>query len=368
MTRFKNTPQLIAVMMTTILLLSILQSPVSAQTDTLDPIVVLYDASHTPQFAADDADIGFKLMLDMVNSSTKYIVRVNEDPINKTILSDVDILIMAEPDRSAEFEPEEIDAIAEMLANGSSLLAMGDPTIAPNSTYWGDQVFQDIGDNIALNRMFDALNMTGVRFSINSTDEDRFWGDTLFDYEKSINTTIPWVIQLDATTWDATHPIFKDINTLLTMTATLKPIDLPSAVGRSYDSSFAQWRRGPNSWANTHVPNITLEEYAENPLLYSAINTSRPAWLSAFDYNGSRVIVMGSAIMFTGRSIDLPASDTRSELQWFYQADNSRLFMNMLDWLSDRFVTAPDAILPVLIISTGFLALGVVFYIFKKLR
>ena len=368
MSHLESSPKLLAVVLATIILLSAIPGPTTAQTDTLDSVVVLYDASHNPQFAADDPEDGLKLMLDMVNGSTKYIVRVNEDPINKTILNDVDILIMAEPDRSAEFDPEEIEAIVEMMANGSSLLAMGDPTIAPNSTYWADQTFQDLGDNIALNRLFDALNMTGVRFSINQTDEDRYWSDTLFDYEHSLNETIPWVIQFDASTWDTTHPIFKDINTLLTMTSTLKPIDLPSAVGRSYDSSFAQYRRGPNSWASIEVPNITLAEYEENPLVYSAINTTRPAWLSAFDYNGSRVIVMGSAIMFTGRHIDLPDSDTRSELQWFYQADNSRLFMNMLDWLSDEFVTAPDAITPVLIISTGFLALGVVFYVFKKLR
>jgi hypothetical protein len=89
-----------------------------------------------------------------------------------------------------------------------------------------------------------------------------------------------------------------------------------------------------------------------------------PSWLSAFEYGLSRVAIVGSTIMFTGRNLDLP----ESELQWFYVADNARLFMNILDWLSADFVTAPSAIGSMLIISTVVLVFGVAFYLLKKLR
>ncbi len=91
----KGLTKLIVITMAFLIVFSSVQTPVSAQVGELDPVVVMYEASHSPQFAADDADDGFKLMLDMVNASTRYIVRVNEEPLNETIMNDVDILIIA---------------------------------------------------------------------------------------------------------------------------------------------------------------------------------------------------------------------------------------------------------------------------------
>lgn len=351
------------------LVLSSIPIGASAQTDDLDTVVVLYDASHQQQFAEDNEEQGLKLMFDMVNASTRYIVKVNtENSLNDTILSDVDILIIADPDTSSEFEQDEIDGVAEFLANGSSLLILGDPTISQNSTYWNEPPFQDIGDNVGINTFLDNLNITGIRFSTNVTEDETIRCDTMFDWDHAINDTIPWVIELDTTTWDSTHPIFKDINSLLTMTGTLKPLDAPSVVATSYESSFAQYRRGPNTWGNISYPNMTLANFNLAPFSYSAINGTFPSWLAAFEFNEARVIVAGSTIMFTGRSIDLPDSDSRYEAQWFYQADNSKLFMNMLNWLSEGFAEPPSAILPITILSSVFLVVGVVFYIFKKIR
>ena len=146
------------------------------------------------------------------------------------------------------------------------------------------------------------------------------------------------------------------------MTSTLKPVSLSSGIGKSYENSFAQYKRDANSWGNYSMPNMTL--FSENPLAYSAMNTTMPSWLSAFEYGLSRVTIVGSTIMFTGRPIDLVDTD----LQWFYQADNSKLFMNILDWLSADFVTAPSAIGSMLIISGVILIIGVAFYLLKKLR
>jgi hypothetical protein len=68
--------------------------------------------------------------------------------------------------------------------------------------------------------------------------------------------------------------------------------------------------------------------------------------------------------MFSGRTLDMPNSDD----QWFYQADNSRFFMNMLSWLSNEFDEPPSAIVPMLILSSAILALGIALYILKKFR
>ncbi len=349
------------------LILTTIPPSVTAQTDDLDTVVVLYDQSHQQQFDAFD-ERGFKLMLDKVNASTRYIVRVNEDePLNDTILKDVDILIIADPDKAAEFESEEIEGISEFLTNGSSLMLLGDPTISQNSTYWAEQPFQDLGENIAINKLLDSLNITGVRFSLNET-HDRIWADTMFDYDHAFNETVPWLIEFDSTTWVSTHPIFKDINTLLSMTATLKPLDDPTVIARGYDTSFAQFRRGPYTWGNISYPNMTLDDFQEMPYSYSAINGTLPPWMSAFEYENARIIISGSAIMFTGRELDLPETDSRYESQWFYMADNSRLFMNMLDWLSEGFTDPPSAIVPMTLLSTTILVVGVVYYIFKKLR
>jgi hypothetical protein len=361
------------ILIVTMLLFSSFQYEVAAQGEELDTVVVLYDLTHRQQFEANDPDFDLKLMLDMVNESTKYIVKLNtDDPLNDTILSDVDILIIADPDNSSEFEQEELEGITEFLANGSSLLALGDPTISQNSTYWtADQQFQDLGENYALNNFFDAINMTGVRFSVNETTaagQPTQRADTMFDYENALNETAPWVIELDSSTWDTNHPIFKDINSLLTMTATLKPIDDASIVGRSHETTFAQYRRGPNTWANLSYPNMSLDAFSDVPLSYSAINGTFPPWLAAFQYDTSRVIVAGSTLMFTGRTLDLPLDDGRTSLQWFYQADNSRLFMNMLNWLSEDATQPPGAIVPMAIISSTILVVGVAIYIFKKIK
>ena len=370
MNQFKNIPRVLATVIALMLLLSSFQATVPAQAD-LDPVVVLYDASHSPQFAAADEELGLKLMLDMVNSSTRYIVHVNEDSeLDENTLNGVDILIIAGSDNSNSYSAAEYAGIAEMLANGSSLFLLGDSVIAQESTYWFEGPMQDMGDNFAMNTILDGLNMTGPRFSINETETDinetetDTWSDTLFDYDHALNESIPWVIQLDSTTWDSTHPIFRNINELVTMTSTLKPIGLASGIGNSYETSFAQYKRDSNSWANFSMPNITLDEFALNPWSYSAMNTTLPSWLSAFEYGASRVTIVGSTIMFTGRPIDI----VDTELEWFYMADNSRLFMNILDWLSEDFVTAPSAIGSMLLISTVILVIGAAFYLLKKLR
>lgn len=344
------------------ILLSCFQVTVKAQAD-LDPIVVLYDAEHSPQFSATDEDEGLKLILDMVNASTRYLVKINEDPIRNNTLSDVDVLIIASPDQSNAFTASEVAAIDEMMNNGSSLLLLGDPSIGQNSTYWANSQLQDLGETIAINRLLDSLNITGPRFSVlYDEDDDRYRGDAMFDLNQTLNETAPWVIGMDSSTWDSTHPIFKNINEVVLMTATLKPLSLVSSIAKSYETSFAQYKINDLNMGNYTYLNQTL--YAENPLSYSAINGSFPSWLSAFEYNKTRIVMSGSTIMFSGRTLDIEGSDS----QWFYTADNSRLFMNMLDWLSEEFVEAPSAITPMLIISSVILVVGVAFYILKKTR
>jgi len=357
--------RVLAMVLTVMVLLSGVQATVQAQAG-LDPIVVMFDAAHSPQFAADNADLGLKLILDLVNDTTRYIVRVNSAPLTDKVLKDVDVLIVAGPDQSSAFSAAEFNGISEMLANGSSLFLLGNPALGQQSTYWTEALIQDIGENIALNRLLNGINMTGVRFSNNhtATPVSRDWSDTMFDYDHALNESTPWLIRMDSTTWDSTHPIFRNINELYTITATLKPITLASGIGHGYESSFAQYQVSVNGWANYSHPNMTLDEYELRPLSYSAINGSFPAWLSAFEFGSSRVVICGSTIMFTGRPIDL--EDT--ELDWFYIGDNARLFMNIMGWLSKDFVETPSAIVPMLIISSAVMIVGVAFYLLKKLR
>jgi hypothetical protein len=364
MNQLRKAPRVLAIIVTMMVLLSSLQTGVRAQAN-LDPIVVLYDASHNQQFDASDSESGLKLMLDTVNTSTRYIVRINTENLNDTILNDVDILIIASPDANSPFSNEEVDGIAEMLTNGSSLFLSGDPTIDQTTEYWSNSIMQDLGENYALNDLLDSINVTGVRFSVNHTEAGSLYGDTMFDYDHSVfNGSYPFVQKLDTTTWETSHPIFRNINELYTMTATLKPIELSSGLAHGYETSFAQFRRGPNSWANYSFPNMTLSDFEQDPLSYSAINGTFPSWMSAFEYDESRIVVLGSTLMFTGRKLPHPTSD----LRWFYSADNARLFMNIMNWLSQDFVEPPSAIIPMLIISSAVMVVGVAFYIFKKAR
>jgi hypothetical protein len=86
--------------------------------------------------------------------------------------------------------------------------------------------------------------------------------------------------------------------------------------------------------------------------------------MSALEYDESRMDMIGSTLMFTGRDLDYPNTD----LRWFYMSDNARLFMNILNWLSLDFVEAPSAIVPMLIISSVIMVVGVAFYLLKKIR
>jgi len=366
MKHLRNTTRTLATIVTALILLSSLQGIVSAQSD-LDPVVVLYDESHGQLFAHDDENIGLKLMLDMINASTKYELRINEDDeITESLLNDVDVLIIAAPNDINPFSESETSSVSEMLNNGSSLFVLGNPTIDDNSNYWSEVLMQDMGDNQAINAFLDAINVTGVRFSLNITESEDVFGDTMFDEENTVfsNASYSWMIHLDPTTWDTSHPIFRNINDIYTMTSTLKPLELASSIAQGYESSFAQYKMEYNRWANYSHPNMTLDDFEQDPLSYSAVNGSLPSWLSAFEYGKSRIVIGGSALMFTGRNLDYPETD----LKWFYMGDNSRLFMNIMDWLSDNFIIAPSAIIPLAILSTTILGVGVVFYLFKKLR
>lgn len=363
MNRCREVSKITALMLTALIIMSCLQSTVRAQAD-LDPVVILVDASHKPQLSPTDVDRGFRLVLDTANASTRFVVRVaDEGPLDDEMLSDVDILLIAGPDETSPYTADELNGISEMLTNGSSLFILGDPTIDQSTEYWNEALLQNLGENYAINDLLDGINMTGVRFSVNQTTFNPQC-DTLFDYEHSLDESYPYVIKLDSTTWDPAHPIFRNINTLYTMTATLKPIDHSGNIGKSYDTSFAQYKRTSLSWANYSFPNMTLADFEQDPLAYSAINGTYPSWLSAFEYGNGRVVVAGSTIMFTGRKIPLPDAD----LVWFYAGDNSRLFMNILNWLSEGFAQVPSAIEPALILSSVIFAVGLAYYLLKKLR
>jgi hypothetical protein len=363
MNQLRNAPRVLATVVAVMVLLSSLQTGVMAQAD-LNPIVVLYDAGHDQQHDVLDAENGLKLMMDMVNASTRYEVRIHDGSLTQSELNDVDILIISAPDDDTPYSNTEADAISEMLANGSSLFLLGDPTIDSNSQYWADGPMQDMGENEVLNDLLDSINVTGVRFSINETETD-LYADTMFDFDNVVfNTTYPYMIELDATTWQSNHPIFRNINQLFTMTSTLKPVELASGIASGYETTFAQYKDSATTWANYSYPNITLDDFALAPLNYSAINGTFPSWMSAFEYDDSRIVVTGSSIMFTGRNLDFPETD----LRWFYMGDNARLFMNIVNWLSYDFVQAPSAIFPMLVISTVVMVIGLVFYIFKKIR
>ncbi len=372
MMRLRSLTKYYIAIIAVMLVLSSVQIPTAAQIE-LDAVVVLVDNTHGEHFDPYDADTGLKLMLDMVNASTRYLVKIHEGaPLNDTYLQDVDILIIPAPDEGNPFQQSEIGAISRMLNNGSSLLIAGNPNIDQEiEEYWADTTFRDIGENIAINTLLDALNMTGVRFSNNvteSTTSVENYGDTMFDYANSLNSTSPYIIQMDSSTWKATHPIFKNINNLVVMTATLKPNDADSNIAQSYDESFAQYRKGPNTFANTSFPNISISEFEQFPLSYSAINGTFPSWLSAFEYNNSRVVICGSTIMFSGMSLALPESDNRNSEDWFYQGDNRFLFMNILHWLSEDAIEPPSAIIPMLMLSSVFIVIGVAYYIIQKRR
>jgi hypothetical protein len=364
MSQLGNASRVLTVLVVVMILLSSFQTGVKAQTD-LDPILVLYDANHNPQHDALSEDTGLKLMIDMINASTRYIVRINTVEITETVLNDVDILIIASPDESSPFSSSETDAIAEMLANGSSLFLLGDPTIQQSSRYWATAALQDMGENYAINDLLDSINVTGVRFSVNETTMNNRYSDTMFDYDNSaFNSSYPYIIKLDSTTWEADHPIFRNINELFTMTATLKPIELTSGIASGYDTTFAQFQDGPNAWANYSYPNMTLSDFEQDPLSYSAINGTFPSWMSAFEYDESRIVMIGSTLMFTGLGLDHPDTD----LRWFYMGDNARFFMNIMNWLSQEFIEAPSALVPMLIISSVVMVVGVAFYLLKKIK
>ena len=108
MNQLRNAPRVIAIIVAMMVLFSSLQTGVRAQAP-LDPIVVLYDAGHRQQYDAFDLEEGLNLMLDAVNASTKYIVRVSTEDLTDEVLNDVDILIIAAPDPSYPFSSEETD-------------------------------------------------------------------------------------------------------------------------------------------------------------------------------------------------------------------------------------------------------------------
>lgn len=335
---------------------SIYTIPSSAQ--TIDQVTVLIDETHLERYSFDS---NFTKAINALNLSTHFLVKIMDDgEINNDTLNNVDILMMTSPQEA--LSSNESYAIQQFLSKGGRLFLSTDPQIGQNTTYE-----HTLGNPEVFQQILDALNITQIKISMdikkdNVTNEiTNIYGDSMLDIDHAVDENHTYLIRLDASTFIPDHTITQGISEVYTITATFKPTNTSFAIGRGYNSSFAQYVEDGN-YRNATYPNMSFQKYYE--LLnetgfppYSAINGTRPPWLIGLQMNQSKIAIVGSTIMFSDMMCEI------LNTTWFDTANNAQLFMNIMEWLGGDLIEVPTIIPYVTGFSLITLVIGLVVYL-----
>ncbi len=347
------------ILMIIVLSASIYTIPSSAQ--TIDQVTVLIDKTHLEKYSYDT---NLTKAINALNLSTHFLVKVLDDgEIDNNTLNNVDILMITSPQQT--LSDNESLAIQEFLSKGGRLFLSTDPQIGENTTYE-----HKLGNPEVFQKILDSLNITQIKISMdvkrnNETNEiTDIYGDSLLDIEHSVDENHTYLVRLDASTFTVGHTISQGISEVYTITATFKPTNTSFAIGRGYNTSFAQYVVD-NKYRNASFPAMNFQTYYDimnetGVPPFSAINGTRPPWLIGIQMNQSKIAIVGSTIMF---------SDVECEIlntTWFDTANNAQLFMNIMEWLGEDLIQTPTVIPYIAGFSLVMMVIGLLVYLRGK--
>ena len=282
-------------------------------------ITIVLDFSHDQLFSPQNRN--FTQAIDFLISQPEYFVRILEEgKLTEENLTHSHILVVSNPGKN--YSSLELEVISNYLAQGGSLFLLGDYQV----------VERPIGNPVALNRILQALEISGVRFTtFNEGNETQ--GDAIVDSVTA--QVLSYNIEVDGTylSTDLTRGIISSgIETLL-------------VAGGSLTTS------------NPNLIMSTGSDTSEAVSLSGQTISSQPAWLAAFSKENSRIVLCTSTTMFS----DTLCATTNSS--WFESSDNAILWSNIIRWMAVPRVHDPTPIM-VFFVGCVFLA-GIILFVYS---
>ena len=302
-----------------ILLFSVLPRPsVLAQQDE-GQITIVFDFSHDQLFSPQKRN--FTQALDFLNSQPEYFIRILEEgELTAENLTRSHILVISNP--GMNYSNSELEVISNYIIQGGSLFLLGDFQV-------GDR---PIGNPLALNGILHALEVSGIQFTTHMEDNET-QGDAIVDPANS--QVLSYNVEVDGTYFST---------------------DLPRAIIRSGIASLLV----AGGSLTTSSPNYVMATGADTSEAVSISGQtiqSQPAWLAAFLYENSHIVLCTSTTMFT----DTLCAATNTS--WFDSADNAQLWSNIVRWMAIPLIQDPT---PVMIFFVGIVLLvGIVLFVYS---
>ena len=257
-------------------------------------IKVLWDGYHDQYYNIEQ----YKVLVDHL-SSVNVIVDGNDEPLTLDVLSEYDVLVIANP--NAPLSEDELQAVKDFVVGGGGLILMGDVQYTSSA---GPRKY---GKPDNLNAVLEALGVV---------DRVSYWGTNDCGDEikhDSVNVKYPWQVVVKKEYFKA-HLISVGIEEVAINSALLSVTDPDVVIAVTDPGAYAEDVNG-NVHAGGSLP-----------------------WLAALEVGQGKVVVCGSSKMFSDREI------YGTGMSYISYADNEKLFYNFLWWITGVYIAPPAKI------------------------
>lgn len=283
-----------------LLTLQILLIPTASIAEVQEPILILFDNNHSQYFNSTYFQLAFE---SIENLNDRYQIVINTGELNSTTLIGVDAIIFSNLD--AGIQGEERISIGDWLEEGNKgIFMLSNPYNSENDSLSGSPTY--FNDFLQSNSLIDGLSginpVSDLKFSENRlinqdiVEKEQFEIQTYFDNETTILN-------------------FEDskVNSIYYYGASI------TAKQKIAQAGFKIYAKDKNDYVSLTT---------ENPTVVGSVTTDQD----------NRLVICGSSIMFSDNiNEDL-------ETQWFNSLDNSKLWNNIVSWItfSETFATVDN--------------------------
>jgi len=290
----------IAGVITILLFAHIPRTSVLAQQDQ-GQITIVFDFSHDQLFSPQKRN--FTQAIDYLAAKPEYFIRILEEgDLTAENLTRSHILVLANPGKN--YSSTEHEVISNFTAQGGALFLLSDYQVTE----------RPIGNPLALNDILQAIGILGIRFTT-FIEENETQGDAIIDPLNS--QVLPYNVEVDETY----------LSTDLSRGVISAGIESLIVAGGSLTTS------------NPNFIMSTGSDTSQAVSLTGQAISNQPAWLAAFTYENSQIVLCTSTTMFT----DTYCAATNSS--WFESSDNALLWSNIIRWMALPLVQDPTPIM-----------------------
>jgi len=293
--------QILIVGILTILLFTLIpRTSVLAQQDE-GQITIVFDFSHDQLFSPQKRN--FTLAIDYLAAQPEYFVRILEKgELLAENLTRSHILVVPNPGRN--YSSAEFEVISNYIAQGGALFLLGDYQV----------VERPIGNPLALNGILQALEIPGIHFTTFIEDNET-QGDAIVDPANA--QVLSYNVEVNRTF----------LSTDLSRGIISSGIESLIVAGGSLTTSSSDYIMSTGSDTSQAIS------------LSGQTISSQPAWLAAFVYENSHIVLCTSTTMFT----DTLCAATNTS--WFESSDNELLWSNLIRWMAIPLIQDPTPIM-----------------------